>query len=114
MLIGYACVRRRGTWLARAVENLAFFPYLMPAMAFGTIYLAVATSGSFKWMYGSFFLLGLVGGVKFLPFASRSGVNSMMQIAPEIEEAATIFGVPWVTRMRRILFPIQKLSLIHI
>ena len=112
MLIGYACVRRRGTWLSRAVENLAFFPYLMPAMAFGTIYLAVATSASFKWLYGSFFLLGLVAAVKFLPFASRSGVNSMMQIAPEIEEAATIFGVPWVTRMRRILFPIQKSAII--
>lgn len=112
MLIGYACVRRRGTWLSQAVENLAFFPYLMPAMAFGTIYLAVATSASFKWMYGSFFLLGLVASVKFLPFASRSGVNSMMQIAPEIEEAATIFGVPWVTRMRRILFPIQKSAII--
>ena len=76
MLVGYACVRRRGSWLSKAVENLAFFPYLMPAMAFGTIYLAVATSGSFKWMYGSFFLLGLVASVKFLPFASRSGVNS--------------------------------------
>ena len=112
MLIGYACVRRRGSWLSHAVENLAFFPYLMPAMAFGTIYLAVATSGSFKWLYGSFFLLGLVAAVKFLPFASRSGVNSMMQIAPEIEEAATIFGVPWVTRMRRILFPIQKSAII--
>jgi len=112
MLIGYACVRRRGSWLSRAVENLAFFPYLMPAMAFGTIYLAVATSASFKWLYGSFFLLGLVAAVKFLPFASRSGVNSMMQIAPEIEEAATIFGVPWVTRMRRILFPIQKSAII--
>jgi len=112
MLIGYACVRRRGTWLARAVENLAFFPYLMPAMAFGTIYLAVATGASFKWMYGTFFLLGLVASVKFLPFASRSGVNSMMQIAPEIEEAATVFGVPWVTRMRRILFPIQKSAII--
>ena len=112
MLIGYACVRRRGTWLAQAVENLAFFPYLMPAMAFGTIYLAVATSASFKWMYGSFFLLGLVAAVKFLPFASRSGVNSMMQIAPEIEEAAVIFGVPWVTRMSRILFPIQKSAII--
>lgn len=108
MLVGYACVRRRGSRLARIVENLAFFPYLMPAMAFGTIYLAVATSGNFRWMYGSFFLLGLVASVKFLPFASRSGVNSMMQIAPEIEEAATIFGVPWVTRMARILFPIQK------
>ena len=112
MLIGYACVRRRGAWISHAVENLAFFPYLMPAMAFGTIYLAVATSASFKWMYGSFFLLGLVAAVKFLPFASRSGVNSMMQIAPEIEEAAVIFGVPWVTRMSRILFPIQKSAII--
>ena len=112
MLVGYACVRRRGSWLSKTVENLAFFPYLMPAMAFGTIYLAVATSGSFRWMYGSFFLLGLVASVKFLPFASRSGVNSMMQISPEIEEAATIFGVPWATRMARILFPIQKSAII--
>ena len=112
MLIGYACVRRRGTWLARAVESLAFFPYLMPAMAFGTIYLAVATGETFKWMYGTFFLLGLVASVKFLPFASRSGVNSMMQIAPEIEESAVIFGVPWLKRMTRILFPIQKSAII--
>ena len=112
MLIGYACVRRRGSWLSRAVESLAFFPYLMPAMAFGTIYLAVATSANFKWLYGTFGLLTLVASVKFLPFASRSGVNSMMQIAPEIEEAAVIFGVPWSTRMTRILFPIQKSSIV--
>ena len=47
MLIGYACVQRRGTRLSQWVESLAFFPYLMPAMSFGTIYLAVATSSSF-------------------------------------------------------------------
>ncbi len=112
MLIGYACVRRRGTRLSRMVESLAFFPYLMPAMAFGTIYLAVATSPNFKWLYGTFLLLVLVSAVKFLPFASRSGVNSMLQIAPEIEEAAIIFGVPWRKRMTRILFPIQKSSIL--
>jgi len=112
MLIGYACVRRRGSKLSRAVESLAFFPYLMPAMAFGTIYLAVATSENFKWLYGTFGLLVLVSAVKFLPFASRSGVNSMLQIAPEIEEAAIIFGVPWRKRMTRILFPIQKSSIL--
>lgn len=111
MLIGYACARTRGTRLSRAVESLAFFPYLMPAMAFATIYLAVATSADFKWLYGTFGLLVLVASVKFLPFASRSGVNSMMQIAPEIEEAAVIFGVPWHRRMTRILFPIQKTSI---
>ena len=112
MLIGYACVRRRGTRLSRFVESLAFFPYLMPSMAFGTIYLAMATSDNFKWLYGSFALLVLVSSIKFLPFASRSGVNSMLQIAPEIEEAAIIFGVPWRKRMTRILFPIQKSSIL--
>ena len=112
MLIGYACVRRRGSRLSRMVESLAFFPYLMPAMAFATIYLAVATSANFKFLYGTFGVLVLVASIKFLPFASRSGVNSMMQIAPEIEEAAVIFGVPWRTRMTRILFPIQKSSII--
>ncbi len=112
MLIGYACVRRRGSRLSRIVESLAFFPYLMPAMAFGTIYLAVATGENFKWLYGTFGLLVLVASIKFLPFASRSGVNSMLQIAPEIEEAATIFGVPWIKRMGKILFPIQKSSIL--
>ena len=112
MLIGYACVQRRGTKLSQWVESLAFFPYLMPAMSFGTIYLAVATSSSFKFLYGTFALLLLVATIKFLPFASRSGVNSMLQIAPEIEESAIIFGTPWVTRMTRILFPIQKSSIL--
>lgn len=112
MLIGYACVRRRGSRLSRAVESLAFFPYLMPAMAFGTIYLAVSTTKSFNFLYGTFVLLIIVAAVKFLPFASRSGVNSMLQIAPEIEEAAIIFGVPWRKRMTRILFPIQKSSIL--
>ena len=72
----------------------------------------VATSANFKFLYGTFGVLVLVASIKFLPFASRSGVNSMMQIAPEIEEAAVIFGVPWRTRMTRILFPIQKSSII--
>lgn len=112
MLIGYACVARRGTKLSQMVESLAFFPYLMPAMSFGTIYLAVATSQSFKFLYGTFGILVLVASVKFLPFASRSGVNSMLQVAPEIEEAAVIFGTPWVKRMTRILFPIQKSSIL--
>ena len=112
MLIGYACVRRRASRLSRMVESLAFFPYLMPAMAFGTIYLAMATSDNFKFLYGTFGLLVLVAAIKFLPFASRSGVNSMLQIAPEIEEAAVIFGVPWHKRMTRILFPIQKSSIL--
>ena len=75
-------------------------------MAFGAIYLSL--SSKLPALYGSFFILALVGSVKYLPFASRSGVNAMLQLSNEIEEAATIVGVSWQKRMRRIIFPIQK------
>jgi iron(III) transport system permease protein len=109
ILIGYAVARKRGTKAAKAVDSLAFLPYLMPSMALGAAFLTMAT------MFGlakSFLILVLVGSVKYLPFASRSGINAMLQLSGEIEEAATIVGVPWWKRMVRILFPIQKSTFI--
>ena len=47
-----------------------------------------------------------------LPFASRSGINAMLQLSGEIEEAALIVNVPWWKRMLRIIFPIQKSTFI--
>ena len=107
VLVGYGIVKRRGSKLATAVNNLSFFPYLMPSLAFGAIYLAMSTRVPF--LHG-FVVLALVGSVKYLPFASRSGINAMLQLSGEIEEAAVIVGVPWYKRMLRILFPIQKSS----
>lgn len=107
VLVGYGIVKRRGSKLATAVSNLSFFPYLMPSLAFGAIYLAM--SSRIPFLQG-FAVLALIGSVKYLPFASRSGVNAMLQLSGEIEEAAVIVGVPWYKRMLRILFPIQKSS----
>ena len=107
VLVGYGIVKRRGSKLATAVSNLSFFPYLMPSLAFGAIYLAMSTR--IPGLQG-FVVLALIGSVKYLPFASRSGVNAMLQLSGEIEEAAVIVGVPWHKRMLRILFPIQKSS----
>jgi iron(III) transport system permease protein len=111
-LAGYAIVRKRGSRLASFVNNLAFFPYLMPSMAFGAIYLSMFAKPILfvPALYGSFALLVLVGSVKYLPFASRSGMNAMLQLSTEIEEAALIIGIPWWKRMTRIIFPIQKAS----
>ncbi|MDR1948027.1 MAG: iron ABC transporter permease [Spirochaetaceae bacterium] len=111
-LAGYAIVRRRGSRLSSLVNNLAFFPYLMPSMAFGAIYLSMFAKQNLfiPSLYGSFALLVLVGSVKYLPFASRSGMNAMLQLSNEIEEAGLIVGIPWWKRMTRIIFPIQKSS----
>ncbi|GHV95324.1 ABC transporter permease [Spirochaetia bacterium] len=111
-LAGYAIVRKRGSKLSTLVNNLAFFPYLMPSMAFGAIYLSMFAKPVLfiPSLYGSFALLVLVGTVKYLPFASRSGMNAMLQLSNEIEEAGLIVGIPWWKRMTRIIFPIQKSS----
>lgn len=112
ILIGYAVARTRGKHLSNYVSNMAFLPYLIPAMSFSTIYLAVSSAKAFSFLYQSIFLLILVGSIKFTPFASRSGTNAMFQLSGEIEEAAIIVGVPWWKRMTRVLFPIQKSSFI--
>lgn len=111
LLVGYAAAKRKGTRLARTVESLAFFPYLIPTIAFATLYLSVASTATFSFLYNSFALLVIVGGVKYMPFATRGAINSMLQISPEIEEAAIIMGVPWWKRLFKILIPIQKTSI---
>lgn len=113
-LAGYSIVRRRGSTLSRFVENLTFIPYLIPSMAFSAIYLSMFSQqrGLIPSLYGTFALLALIGTVKYLPMASRSGVNSMLQLSPEIEEAGVIMGVPWWKRMTRIIVPIQKSTIV--
>ncbi|MBR4120841.1 MAG: iron ABC transporter permease [Spirochaetales bacterium] len=112
ILIGYAVARKRGSKAATLVSNLAFLPYLIPSMSFGAVYLALSYTRGFTWLDGSFLLLIMVGSIKFMPFASRTGTSAMLQLSGEIEEAAIVIGVPWIKRMTRILFPIQKSSFI--
>ena len=110
MLIGYTVVRLRGTRISRMLDQMSFLPYLMPSIAFGSIFLALfaVRRGPVPSLYGTFFLLVIACSVKYLPYASRSGISAMMQIGPELEEAAILNGAGWATRMRRILFPLQK------
>lgn len=114
VLCGYATAKAKGTKMATLLTNLAFFPYLMPSLAFGATYLAMLSKqyGPIPSFYGTIWMLVIAGSAKYLPFASRSGYNAMMQIGNSIEEAAVIMGVPWWKRMTKIIFPIQKSSFI--
>lgn len=111
LFIGYAVVKNRRTKLSKMVESMAFFPYLIPTIAFAAIYLALASTKTFSFLYNSFLLLVIVGGVKYMPFASRGCINSMLQVSGEIEEAAVLMRVPWYKRIFKILVPIQKTSI---
>lgn len=112
LLVGYTVVRTRGTFFSKFLDQLAFLPYLMPSIAFGSIFLALfaVRRGPIPSLYGTFTLLVIACSVKYLPFASRAGISAMMQIGPELEEAATMVGAPWRTRIQKIILPLQKSS----
>ncbi len=105
ILVGYAVAKKRGTPLSKLLDNLAFLPYLMPSMALGVAFLSIGKSWGIQ---NSMLLLIILGSIKYLPFASRSGISAMMQLSNEIEESATIQNIPWWKRMIRIIIPIQK------
>ena len=110
-LIGYAVSKNRRSKLAGYVNSVAFLPYLMPSVAVGIAFFILLTGEKFN-LYNTYWLLIIVGTVKYIPFASRSSLNSMLQLSGEIEEAAIIQDIPWRKRMTRIIVPIQKASIV--
>ena len=110
-LIGYAVAKSRRSKWANYVNSVAFLPYLMPSIAVGVAFF-ILFSNQYINLFNTYTLLIIVGTVKYIPFASRSSLNSMLQLSGEIEEAAIIQDIPWIKRMTRIIIPIQKSSII--
>ncbi len=109
-LIGYAVSKNRRSKMAGYVNSVAFLPYLMPSIAVSIAFFKLFSGGIN--LYNTYWLLIIVGTVKYIPFASRSSLNSMLQLSGEIEEAAIIQDIPWRKRMTRIIIPIQKSSIV--
>lgn len=108
-LVGYAVSKARRSRWAAYVNSVAFLPYLMPSLSVGVAFLIF---GKHLSIGGTFLILIITGTVKYIPFASRSSLNSMLQLSGEIEEAALIQNIPWFKRMFGIIIPIQKSSII--
>ena len=110
-MIGYAVSKARRSKAANYVNSVSFLPYLMPSIAVGAAFFTLF-SNQYLNLFNTYTLLIITGTIKYIPFASRSALNSMLQISGEIEEAALIQSVPWVKRMLRIIIPIQKTSIL--
>lgn len=110
-LIGYAVSKKRRSKWANYVNSMAFLPYLMPSLAVGAAFFILFSSERLN-LFNTYTLLIIVGTIKYIPFASRNALNSMLQLSGEIEEAAIIQDIPWIQRMTKIIIPIQKSSII--
>ena len=110
VVIGYILAKERGTRFAKVIEQLSFLPYLIPAIAFGLIYLTMFAQprGPVPALYGTFTLLILAAVVNRLPLATRTGVSAMMQLDRSLEEAAEVKGARIFTRLRTLILPLTR------
>lgn len=110
LLAGYVVVRSNSRFISNGLRQMLFLPYLVPGIAFATAYMALfgEQRGPIPALYGTAILLVIIYFTEQMPFASRSGISSMMQLGSETEEAARVAGAKWFTRFRTIVLPIQK------
>ena len=110
-LIGYAVSKNRKNKWASYVNAMSFLPYLMPSIAVGAAFYVLFSTDKIN-LFNTHLILIIVGTIKYIPFSTRSSLNSMLQLSNEIEEAAIIQNIPWYKRMLNIIIPIQKSSII--
>lgn len=114
LLVGYAVVRSPVGVVSVALRQITFLPYLVPGIAFAAAYLSMfaVARPPLPALYGTPVILVLAILADQMPFASRAGVSSMMQLGREPEEAGQIVGAGWFRRMRSIVLPIQRGALV--
>lgn len=64
-------------------------------------------------LYGTMWLLLIAYVTRFIPYGVRMAQTSLIQIAPELEEAARVSGSSWARSMRRVTVPLMKNGLVY-
>jgi iron(III) transport system permease protein len=100
---GWLAVRRRsGAWL---LDQLATAPLIFPGIVLGVamiqIYLATPIA-----IYGTLWAFIVAFIIRYLPFGMRYSSAGVLQIHPELEEAASVAGSSLATVLRRIIVPL--------
>lgn len=105
-LIAYVVVRTR--FAGRALlDFLSWLPWAIPGILMGLALLwTVFQTRVLLFLYGSVHLLILALFIKSMPLGVQITKSVLLQLGPELEEAARISGGSWLQCYRRILVPL--------
>jgi iron(III) transport system permease protein len=92
---------------ARLLDALAFIPLAIPGVMIGValVYVYIALNPIVP-IYGTIWIIAVAYLTQFLPFGSRTIGGVMVQLHPEIEEAAVVAGAGRGRVLRRITLPL--------
>ena len=105
-LIAYVIVKTN--FAGRAIlDFLSWLPWAVPGILMGLALLwTVFQTRVLLFLYGSVYLLMLALFIKSMPFGVQITKSVLLQIGPELEEAARISGGSWFQCYRRIILPL--------
>jgi iron(III) transport system permease protein len=95
----------------RMLEALAFVPIAVPGTVLGAALLALYVGFPIP-IYGTLVVLLLAYMSRFLPYGMRVASSSLVQLHPQLEEAAAVSGATWWVRFRVVLFPLLRPGLL--
>jgi iron(III) transport system permease protein len=95
----------------RLIDMMAALPLIFPAIVLGLAYLGLFIQGG-TLVYGTLLSLVIVSVVAYVPYGLRYAQLGIIQIHPELEEAAAIAGAHEVGAFVRIVLPLLMPALI--
>lgn len=106
ILIAYLVVRRPGP-LNHAIDTMSMLPYIMPGSVVG-IALVVAFNKQPLVLTGTMAIMIVAFVIRRMPYTIRSATATLMQISPNIEEAAISLGTSKLKTFLKITAPMMS------
>ena len=92
----------------RVLDVMAFLPNTIPSImiALALVYLFLTMPWRAIPIYGTVWIIGIAVVTRYLAFGSRGMHSAVLQLHRELEEAAEVGGVSWLTAIRFIVLPL--------
>jgi len=102
-LCAWLAVRRYpGAWL---LDQIAMAPLVFPAIVMSVAFLHIYVNMPFP-IYGTLVSVIIASAVRYLPYGMRYSFSGILQIHPELEQAAGVAGASRGTMLRKVVFPL--------
>lgn len=111
-LIGYIRARTRW-WGGKALDLLSWLPWTLPGLvlSLGFLWAAIFMPTSIN-LYGTTTLLMIAFVVNGLPLGARIMSGTIVQISPELEEAARTSGATWGQSFRHVTLRLVRVGFV--
>jgi len=100
---GWIAARRRAG--GTLIDQLVTMPLVFPGLVLGVALLEIALQLPIP-IYGTLWLIGLAFLIRYMPYGMRYTYTGVLQIHPELEQAAGVAGATTFETLRRIVGPL--------